>query len=542
VKTARLTIRSVMNRIGDAFDQMVMMYDPIGGAERIAHRRMFDAAQEKYQRLRDAPRGPSAYWESAETDDHRSKLWNKQILSPDSGLELDLNELRLRSRILYRDDSLGGAVDQRCNLVVGTGFTVQATIKPVKWISAEQAELLNQEQEDLWEQWSEKCDTTGTRCFWDCERLVERHLDVDGEAFVRMAAMSGRGPIPLVLEIIDPDRVETPPNQSGNPLIRMGIEYDDPGQIVAYWVRKKHPHDTHDTSLDYARIPASQMLHIFEEWFSGQSRGVPWFSRVMNRIRDAKDLDEASLIAAQVEACFAGFIKGGKKSAYDQAKGATTETTSSGKRLQDITPGRLEYLEDDQEITFATPTRPRNSVGPLQESNYRRIAGGINWPYEMIMSDWRGLSFSGGRLVLNAAKKDVVSRQKLLRNSLHCPIWREVIRQGVLFSKLPIDIRRFNEYPRLYTRHKWNAQVWDWTVNPVQDINAAILEVDNNIKTLSDVIAERTGGDLEETLATREKEVELQREKKILEAKKLVLEEMKATAQEAKKQPEGAAV
>lgn len=522
--------KRLLTRLGETLDQVLLSVAPGYGARRISTRRRFEVAQQQYEALRGRARGePVSYWEGAETDDYRSKLWNKQILSPDSGLELDLNELRFRSRILYRDDSLGGAVDQKVNLVVGTGFTPQAKIRKEQWIGSEQAELLNIEAEDLYECFSECCDTTGTRSFWDVERLVCRHIDVDGEAFVRLSALRrGDCPIPLALEVIDPERVSTPPEQAGNPLVRMGVQYNSSGRVLGYYVQVAHPYDTKNLSLKFDFVPASQMLHIFDEWFAGQSRGVPWFSRVMTRIRDAKDLDEASLIAAQVEACFAAFVEVGDSDPYDTAKGNTTETVAS-RRLQDITPGRIEYLAKNQKVTFATPTRPGNSVGPLQEWNYRRISGGINFPYEMIMSDWRGLSFSGGRLVLTSAKKDVASRQKLLRNGLHSPVWRQMIREGVMFGEITADIRRFGEYPRMYTRHKWNAQVWDYSVNPVQDINASILEIDANIRTLSDVIAERTGGDLEETLALREKEIKLQKQKQILEAKRLVLQQQKET-------------
>lgn len=524
--------KRLLTRLGETLDQVLLSVAPEYGARRISTRRRFEAAQQQFDRLtaRGERATPVNYWEGAETDDYRSKLWNKQLLSPDSGLELDLDELRHRSRILYRDDSLGGAIDQKVNLVVGTGFTPQAKVRQEKWIGREQAELLNSQTEDLYECFSEKCDTTGTRSFWDVERLVSRHIDVDGEAFVRLSALRrGDCPIPLALEVIDPERVSTPPEQAGNPLVRMGIQHNSSGRVLGYYVQVSHPHDMKDFSLRYDFVPASQMLHVFEEWFAGQSRGVPWFSRVMSRIRDAKDLDEASLIAAQVEACFAAFVQvGDDADPYESAKKSATETVQS-RKLQDITPGRIEYLGKGESVQFASPTRPGNSVGPLQEWNYRRISGGINFPYEMIMSDWRGLSFSGGRLVLTSAKKDIASRQKLMRNGLHAPVWKQMVREGVMFGAISADIRRFNEYPRLYTRHKWNPQVWDYSVNPVQDINASILEIDANIRTLADVIAERTGGDLEETLAAREQEIKLQKQKQILEAKKLVIQQQKET-------------
>ena len=451
--------------------------------------------------------------EGASNSNTRGSSWIGSRLSADSVLEADLETLRTRSRELYRNDSFGGTVDDKTNHVIGTGFTPQSRIDP-KIVGTEAAQIFNAENEALYKRWSKTCDIGGRFSLWQQSRLMSRHFDVDGEGLAVMSDdATPERPIPLTIEVVDPERLETPPGYIGNPRVRMGVERDVTGRVVAYHIRKTHPFDTLEFDQTYERVEAWRVLHVYERWFAGQSRGLPWLCRAMNRLKDCKDLDEAAVITQQVQACFAVFVK--TPFSPTSAAQAAATGTSGNDRLQEIRPGGIHYQGVGEEIQFASPSGTGNTYAPFQEWNYRRVAAAINWPFEMMVKNWGGLSFAAGRLVLTGLKMDVKSRQKLIDEAFLTPVWNRMVDEAVMLGRSSIEPRLWAQRPWVYQEHKWTSPAWSYAITPGEEVNANIEAVNNNQKTLAAVVAE-SGEDLEEVLAQRKIEVAMQRDAEIL--------------------------
>lgn len=511
------TPETSLDRLGNTIDRVVMALSPERGAKRIATRYMLAASQERADRIKQTkPRNASH--EGARTDRLRGDRWLGSKLSPDSDLEDDLQTLRDRCRELYTNDSIGGAVESRVTHVVGSGMKFQSRINPVELgITEEAAKQLQRQIESLVRKVSKRIDRDRVRPLWMIQRLIERNVCNDGEAFVVMSDVGhAELPIPLCLEVIDADRVETPPDKINDPRVRLGIEKDARGVIVAYHVRKSHPGDTVETDTTYERVPAGRMIHVFEQLFAGQSRGKPWLHRVMNRIRDAKDLDEATIISAQVQACFSAFIKNtvtpGSTAALNNSNGSPN---SSGHLLQELEPATIKYLDDGQEPVFAQPSQPGNTYQPFMQWTYQRIAAGLNWAYQLITKDWSGLSFAGGRLVLSEVKIDTRCRQQMLIDQCMSRVAERIIDEGVILGVLPIDARAYEADPDLYRSHSWTPQAWAYAINPGEEVKANQQLLDGNMGTLADILA-ADGKDLEETLDQRQREIQMQRDREIL--------------------------
>lgn len=492
--------------VATVVDQMVYVVAPQAALERRVLRqisRAADARMSSGDRDRD----------DAGDRLHGPQRWLGSRLSADSELERDLESLRTHTKELYRDTTAGGAIDSRVDHVVGKGFTVQAKIVAGKGLSQEAADGFNDELEEVYRRWSPACDITGRDSLWQLSRLVERSIAYAGESFTVMWARNRPGrAIPLVLEVVDVERVCTPPEKAGDPYCRMGIQYSKDGEILGYWLRTTNPFDLIQVAYKWDFIPADRMLHVYEKWFPGQSRGYPWMVRSLDRWRDGEDLDEAGIIAAQVEACNAAFVKTRQPLKKAQAMGTTS---SSGKRLEDMSPGKINYLDSDaEEVLFNTPTKS-NIVGTLHEWNHRRIAAGMNWPYEFLMKDWRGVSFAGGRLVLNGAKITCQCEQQLLVVAWFACIWNEMVREAVLFSNtsgVTINLSRYQQRPWIYQAHQWSAPAWTYAITPGEEIDADIKAVEHNFKTLEQVAGER-GGNMEDVLDQRQKERKLEEQK-----------------------------
>lgn len=500
--------RTFGQRISSALDAVAYAVSPAWGARRMSVRRLFE------QSTRRADQITSRALESAEVDRLREGRWLGSRLSTDAWLEEDLENTRRRSRELYRNDFIGGAVDARVEHVVDTGFTVQAKIKPVPGlITTAQAKQFNGELETVFAQIEPIACRTRKRSLWQKTCLVARNIDVDGEALVVFSDVGhADAPIPLVVEVIDVDRLETPPEKTTDPLCRMGVQHDAQKRIVGYWIRRNHPDDNKEFGMKFDYVEASRVCHIFVEWFAGQSRGLPWMMRSLNRAKDGKDLQEASIISAQVEACFAAFVEG-DGNPLANAVGASTGSDSVN-RLQDVIPGTISYLARGQKISFATPTKS-NSVGTTMEYNNRTISAGQNWPYEMLMKDWRGVSFAGGRIILHGAKLSTRGRQKLIAEMFLRCYWNRMVDECVIVGATSIDPRRYAEQPWRFKTHSWTPPKWGYAITPGEEVKAKILAVENNFTTLADILAEDQL-DLEEVLPQRAKERQLERELEIV--------------------------
>lgn len=486
--------------IASFIDRAVFAVAPVWGARRIATRKQFEQSERYFSRA----------LEAAETDRLREGKWLGSRLSADAFLEEDLETTRIRSRELYRNDFVGGAIDSRVEHVVGTGFTVQAKIKAKAGvIDAAQAKIVNEQLEEVYERVEPTACRTRKKSLWQKISLACRTVDSDGECFVVFSDIgTADAVIPLCVEVIDADRVETPPEFISDPSVRMGIKYGTSKEIIGYYVRDSHPNDNKEFGLSYKLVPSWRVQHIFVEWFAGQSRGLPWMTRALNRAKDGKDLTEAGIIGAQVEQCFAGFVKT-KASPVAAAIGATTSTDVST-RLQDVRPGSITYLNKDDEIVFSSPNKS-NSVGTLQEYNNRTISAALNWPYEMLMKDWRGVSFAGGRIVLNGAKISTKVRQKLIIESLLRPFWHRLVEEAVIVGAVDIDARLYRDNRHVFNRHVWAGPRWSYAINPAEEVKAVGMALDYNLTTLANELAENQQ-DLEEVIAQRIIEREMARQ------------------------------
>lgn len=486
------------DRAGSVVDSFVSIFSPTAGAARRAFRMQLSCDIERRDR------GPG--------DVTRGSSWLGSRLSPDSELEESLDSQREKSRELYHHDSIGGAIDSRANLVVSDGFTPQARIKErAGFATKEQAKQWNQELEDVYAQISPSICQTRKRSLWQLSKLVEKHHGCDGESITILSDRGGTDrPIPMTLAVVDPMRLQTPPGLVSNPRVRLGIEYDDGGQIIAYHIRNSHPNDTVQTDLTFTRYEADRVLHVFEPMAAEQSRGLPWLSRALNRVKDAGDLDEAALIAEQIRACHAAFITPAPGQGAATAADLAATGTVGSYRTEEIRPGMIKYLDREGQVTFSQPSSG-SGYDPIQNSNFHRIAAGINYPFEMLTKNWAGLSFAAGRLSLAEARQFAKSQQRLLREMWFCKIWERMVFESVLVGAVSIPARTYNRARWWFNRHEWTAPAWPFAITPMEEIKAAIMAVDENIRTKASVCAEY-GGDLEEVFEQRRIEREMERE------------------------------
>ncbi|EPP2914045.1 TPA: phage portal protein, partial [Pseudomonas aeruginosa] len=144
----------------------------------------------------------------------------------------------------------------------------------------------------LWLDWTDESDADERTDFYGQQALAARMVEESGECFIRLRPRRPEDDlaVPLQLQLLPAEFVPVEKNEvarNGN-LIRAGIEFNALGKRVAYWMYRRHPGDSAVMAAGYnqlVRVPASEVLHVFEPLEAGQLRGVPRLSRVLLRLR-----------------------------------------------------------------------------------------------------------------------------------------------------------------------------------------------------------------------------------------------------------------
>lgn len=448
--------------------------------------------------------------------------WTALDGSADADLLADLPTLRQRCRDLNRNDAHASAITATVVAnEVGTGLKPQS--RPdieALGISEADAAIFTRMAERAWRKWCKTADAQNRMDFYEIQALVRRQILENGEVFVLPLMIKdelGRD-YSLALEIIEADRVETPPSQRGNKNIRDGVELGDRGQPIAYWIRKTHPGDVLlgrpgvTGSAEHTRYPAfnsagrRNVLHLYPVKRPGQTRGEPFFAPVLSAFKDLADYMEAEIVAARVAACFAAFIT--KNDAFGTMN-ANTSIDPKGNRLESLEPAMVQYLNPGEEVSFGDPKRPSGAFEPFVLAVLRSIGSALGLPLELVLKDFSKTNYSSARAALLEARRFFRANQAWLAGRLCHPCWEWVMEEAWLREELPaVDL--FGDLREDWLRALWIAPGWGW-VDPVKEVESSKLAIDAGLSTLADECAAQ-GRDWEDVMAQRKREQDKKKE------------------------------
>lgn len=481
------------NRIGNAIDTVIETVAPGVAMQREQIRFQKQLQERMFDHM-------ERYFDGADNSSRlRADRWLASKLSPDSALEQDLDELREHAKELYRSFGyITGAIDHRTDNVVGTGLTPKAWIRAVPGVISEtDAKRWNAELDDLFLRWAPNAG--GPRRSWtSLLRLGHRTWRMAGDSFFVLSDKGGADkPIPLQIDVISPERVETPPGKAASPRVRLGIEKDSDGQVMRYWIRETHPDDSLDNRQIYREYGIDRVCHLFDELFPGQSRGLPWTFAITSDARDAADYKEAVIIAAQVAACQTMIVQSSNPQAMAQ------NGLNANGQLE-LEPGKVLYTGLGDTVSAFNPTQPQTTYGMFSEWNLLGIAAGLNYPFGWLVKDRRKATFSAGRLEEIDGGVPLRADFVQLRDCVVMPVWKRFVKEALIVGETSIPIELYRIVPHLFDRCKVAPNGRPW-VDPVKEVTSAILAKEHNIDTL-EAIQARLGKDVVETFETRAEE------------------------------------
>lgn len=460
-----------------AFENLIAAVSPASALKREAARVRLEALR----RYEGASRG------------RRTDGWRTSGASADAAAAPGLKILRDRSRDLVRNNPYAAkAVQVIVSNVIGTGIVAQAR--------AQRSRRRSQQFTDLWSNWAldpRQCDYDGRLDFHGLQALAMRCIVESGEVLIRRRTASGQR-VPLQLQIMEPDFIDTTKDVAlpDGGLIKQGIEYDSSGKRVGYWLYEQHPGEQHlrVTGFLSSRVPAEEIIHVYRQDRPHQTRGVPWASPIIIRLRDFDDYSDAQLLKQKISACFTAFA-------------VDTESPEAGSDMpfDKLEPGAVEILPPGKDIRFANPP----TVGEFDKISRQyllQIAAGFGITYEALTGDLTNTNFSSGRMGWLEFQRNIESwRWQMLVPQLLNPVWQWFVNAAT------VNGARMEGISAQWTPPRREL------IDPSKEIAATIKAVRGGLTTLSEAIREY-GYDPEEVM------LEMQQDNERLDQLGLVLD------------------
>jgi len=371
--------------------------------------------------------------------------------------------------------------------------------------------LANAVVQQGYDEWAKSVTADGKMTAADYQRLIVESTARDGEVFVRMIYGSNAGnKFNFALQIIEADLVPETLNavlSNGNQ-IRMGIEINKYGRVVAIYVGQGHPGDYqgYNLSANYDRIPAEEIIHYGLPNRAHQTRYVSWMAPVMTTIKMLDGFVEAYMVACRAGASKMGFLVPQPDSNGDYI----TENDENGAPLQNLEAGIIEQLPNGMDFKFADPTFPSANYPENVKSFRRDIAVGLSVNYNSLFSDVESANYSSIRSgTIEDRDRWRVDQSRFIKHEER--ITSEWLKMAILSNALNISLP-MNKFTKFNARG-WACRGWDW-VDPLKDSKATVSALENGLLSLKDYYNEK-GKDYIKELE------QLAYEKELLAGKKL---------------------
>jgi lambda family phage portal protein len=451
------------------------------------------------------------------------KGFNAQSGSPQQDIDFHNYTMRQRARMLYMASPLAtSAIKNIRTNVVGQGLTLSAKVdRSILGLSQDAASEWQRRTEKEFALWAENrwaCDAMGINDFYELQQIAAQAWVLSGDVFClfKGGAKSAANPYDLCLHLVEADRVSTPTvgntfygqmtegtNQDTGNDIHDGVEVDAAGRVVAYHISSAYPGELPKSgAVEWCRVEAigketglPNVLHLMDAERPDQYRGVSYLAPVIEPLLQIRRYTETEITAAQVESCFAGFIKT-NANPDDLPMNETGEVGAnepSDPNEFNFGPGEFNVLKPGEDITFSDPKRPANGFAGFVRAIAEQVGAALEIPAEILLKAFNA-SYSASRGALLEAWKMFRMRRAWFEKDFCKPVYEAWLAEAVALGR--IQAPGFFADPVI--RKAWSGSEWagpsQGQLNPVQEIQAEILAVHHGFSTHEQSTVRLNGG------------------------------------------------
>lgn len=380
--------------------------------------------------------------------------------------------LRDWARYLAKNSSIVKAVlDARQTKGIGTGLSYEPMVRDRK---GHLLPRLNDAIRHWHERWSQAADVTGELSRQELELKVWREWDTAGELFARKV-YRGRTVERLgyQLQLLRSELVPYGFMHRSGPI--SGIERDDWGAPLQYWVYPQHPHSGWGLGargLVPKPIPARAVLHLRrQDGDLDSTRGVTLFHAVIFRVSDIAEYQQAHRRAARASASLFASINRSPDFPPDPDAPDRGQDALS---LNDLT--LLDYLQPGESVNFHTPQHPNQNAIDFVNQELRQLASACRVAFSWIAYVFDRAYAAQRTELIHAWEFIAEDRAHYIRDFARPGLYVEPLRVAVLEGRLPARELRKADPQTLYdVRIEGPAMP---TIDPVKDRDAARIDYD----------------------------------------------------------------
>lgn len=468
------------------------------------------------------------------------------ILSKNQEVKLSRAAIVRKSRDVERFSELvRGGLDRKADMVVGPRLRVHP--QP-------DFELLGIDDPEARKRFIAQCKRWFNNWAYDDRKLCDAEGHYDFGGMMWMGYRNSEGPdgemVPIIhydedrraeyqtrwatfVTVVDPDRVETPPEYAGREDVFEGKLLDRHGRMIGMWIRVRHPSESGSNFNDYTYVPREtpwgrpMVCHYFVKTRGGQQRGITNLVTILRRTGMLDAFDTSYVGAAAINAELATYIKtkGSTEAVAESLAPAGSGLTSGGwgtfenkvdfysKTKIRIGRGgqRLPVLAPDDEIKMESVNRAIDDPTPFRNSQIRDIASSIGTPFAMTAQNYGEANYSSER----ASKLD--SWLGIIRLRVHFTaspptlIYSAVIEEAIAEGWIDFDPAwpPFQENRAAYCACAWTGPGMGW-IDPKKEAEAYKILLDLKVTSRSRIAAERGDDAMEifDELRTEEEEAD----------------------------------
>ncbi|MEM0952268.1 MAG: phage portal protein [Cyanobacteria bacterium P01_H01_bin.74] len=434
-----------------------------------------------------------------------SKEYKPTNASANAIISHSVEHLRNVSRDLIRNNPMAcGAIKKKKISVIGRGLKLQPRIDyEYLGLTELDADKLEQKIKRSFDYWamSKGCDASRQSNFYELQKLVYGAVLESGEALVLITGKKTKyEKYRTRLQIIEADRLSNPNYKQNTDTLINGIEYNQDGEPLYYYICDKHPGEVfYSRKVTWKRIPAvnqttgyRNILHLFKKDRPGQGKGIPDLTPVIETLKKLGDYTQHELEAASISALFTVFLRpetgtGGFGALAPTAAGVNDEILN-----YELEPGTVVNAPAGSDIDFANPNRPNVNFDPFFIAMVRQIGVALGLPYEILLQHFSS-SYSASRAAMLEAWTYFYTERNWMVDNFCAPVYEAFLWES--FALKDINAAGFFYDPLVryaYLGAQWNGDARG-QIDELKEAKAAEIFLNKGIKTLDQVTREVTG-------------------------------------------------
>ena len=454
--------------------------------------------------------------------------WIVDAGNAEDSIDLHASTLRQRARDLYEGGGLArSGPETLTTAVVGWG------IQPKPKIDGDFLGLSDEEREQAernilreFRLWADNtmCDAERQQNFYGLQQLAFLSMLMSGDVFALFGMKENRRtPYQTTVRLLEADRISTPDSQesvsqetAGGRIID-GVEIDREGAVIRYHVASRSPIAGNDASeITWTAIDAfgkdtgyPNILHIMTYERPEQRRGIPFVSAEIELIKQFSRYMNAELAGKVVSAMLTLFITSKEddgKAGMEDAVNEDEKVTNDELKLE-LAPGAIYDLPPGKDVTTVDPKRSDTQFESFVNTCITVIASSMGIPKEVLIKKYE-TNYTAARAALLDFWRTVRVYRTRFNANFNQPIYEQWLSEAVATGR--IDAPGFFDDPAV--RQAWCGCNWMGAsmghVDPLKEVNAASVRIQNNITTQEQEASEYNGNDWAENVRQRKKEIE----------------------------------